>query len=90
MALALADVKRRIDERQDVTAVETVTDIQDRTIDLAHTIRHFSHQLHPVLEGDVQVLSSIGHGTTVQARVPLPSPAPQGVNPGNETAVSNA
>jgi PAS domain S-box-containing protein len=47
LSIDLSNVKRRLDDRQDVTVREELSRLQQRVIDLADMIRNLSQELHP-------------------------------------------
>jgi PAS domain S-box-containing protein len=47
LSIALSNVKRRLDDRQDVTVRDELGRLQQRVIDLADMIRNLSQELHP-------------------------------------------
>ena len=62
LSIALSNVKRRLDDRQDVTVRDELSRLQQRTIDLADEIRNLSHELHPgVLQHAGLVAALKGH-----------------------------
>jgi two-component system sensor histidine kinase UhpB len=47
VSIALSHVKRQLPNDGNTTVQEELTQLQQRTVDLAHTIRSLSHALHP-------------------------------------------
>jgi PAS domain S-box-containing protein len=47
LSIALSNVKRRLDDRRDVTVRDELSRLQQRVIDLADMIRNLSQELHP-------------------------------------------